>query len=65
MKMLELRDRNAADLEALEKDLSKQLWESKFSNYANQLDDTAKINRLRKDIARVKTLNSERKKAGA
>jgi len=35
----------------------------KFSNYSNQLDDTDKIRRLRRDVARVKTALTQ-KRAG-
>ncbi len=40
--------------------MARELWKSLFSNHSNQLDDTDKIRRLRRDIARVKTQLVER-----
>jgi len=55
MKPKEIRERTVEDLKELEKDLARQVWKARFDNHTNQLDDTAKANRLRKDVARVKT----------
>ncbi|MBK8171071.1 MAG: 50S ribosomal protein L29 [Sandaracinaceae bacterium] len=62
MKSKEIRERSAEDLVQLEKDLARQVWKARFDNHTNQLDDTAKANRLRKDVARVKTIMVERAK---
>ena len=43
--------------------MTRELWKTRMDNHTNQLDDTAKIRRLRRDIARVKTLLVERKSA--
>lgn len=43
-------------LEELQLDLSK----SRLALHANKLEDTSKINRLRKDIARVKTVITQK-----
>jgi len=56
----ELRDKTDDELKELEQSMNRELWKSRFSNYSNQLDDTDKIRRLRRDIARVKTLMTER-----
>lgn len=56
----ELRDKTDDELKELEQSMTRDLWKSRFSNYSNQLDDTDKIRRLRRDIARVKTLMTER-----
>lgn len=60
MKPSEIRERATEDLRELEKDLVRQLWKSRFDNHTNQLDDTAKVRRLRRDVARVKTVLSHR-----
>lgn len=60
MKPAEIRERTTEDLQALEKDLTRQLWKSRFDNHTNQLDDTAKVRRLRRDVARVKTVLVQR-----
>lgn len=63
MKASELREETADELKERERDLTRELWQARMDNYTNQLDDTAKIRRLRRDIARVKTLLTERARA--
>ena len=60
MKMTELRERGQSELESMEKDLRRELWKARFSNFTNQLDDTGKLKRLRRQIAQIKTLLNER-----
>jgi large subunit ribosomal protein L29 len=60
MKKTEIRERSAKDLLQLESDLARDLWKARFTNFTNQLDDTAKIRRLRREIARVKTIRTEK-----
>lgn len=63
MKNSELRERSVGDLLVHEAELARDLWKARFSNYTNQLDDTAKIRRLRRQIARVKTIITQKRKA--
>jgi len=63
VKASELREESTQELQERERDLTRELWQSKMDNYTNQLDDTAKIRRIRRDIARVKTLLTERAQA--
>lgn len=63
MKASELREETDQELQERERDLTRELWQARMDNYTNQLDDTAKIRRLRRDIARVKTLLTERARA--
>jgi large subunit ribosomal protein L29 len=60
MKTTELRERSLGDLAMLEEELNRDLWKARFSNFTNQLDDTAKLRRLRREIARVKTIRTEK-----
>jgi len=60
VKANEVRERTNDELRNMEKDLSRELWQVRFDNHTNQLDDTSRINKLRKDIARVKTILRER-----
>jgi large subunit ribosomal protein L29 len=60
MKNSELRERSAGDLAVMEAELARDLWKARFGNFTNQLDDTAKIRRLRRTIARVKTLITQK-----
>jgi large subunit ribosomal protein L29 len=64
VKPSELKDKNIDELVELEKSTARELWQSKFSNYSNQLDDTDKIRRLRRDVARVKTALTQKRSAG-
>jgi len=56
MKAKDLREKAKPELEEMERDLTRELWKTRFSNFTNQLDDTAKMRRLRRDLARVKTV---------
>jgi len=65
MKAKELADRTVVDLQQLEKELTRDLWKTRVDNFTNQLDDTAKIRRARRDLARVKTVITQRQGAAA
>lgn len=56
------RSKSATDLVELEATLSRDMWKARFANYSNQQDDTDKIRRIRRDIARVKTIATQLKK---
>lgn len=51
-----LRRQSIEELEELEKNTGRDLFDAKLKNYTNQLDDTSKIRKLRRDLARVKTV---------
>ena len=61
MKIAEIREKATDELETLESDLTRKLWKSRFENHSNQLDDTSSIPKFRRDIARVKTILTERR----
>jgi large subunit ribosomal protein L29 len=65
MKAKDLKDRNVGELQQMERDITRDLWKTRFANFTNQLDDTAKIRRLRREIARIKTLLTQKAKASA
>jgi len=60
MKAKELRDRTDENLKELEKSLSSDAFQARFKNYTNRLNDTAAIRRARRDLARVKTILTQR-----
>lgn len=60
MKAREMRDKTDSELSEMQRDLSRDLWNARFSNFTNQLDDTAKIGRLRREISRVNTIVAQR-----
>jgi large subunit ribosomal protein L29 len=63
MKASEIRERTDAELVELEQKLTHEIWKARFDNYSSLLDDSAKIGRLRRDLARVKTIRTQRAQA--
>lgn len=56
----------AKDAAALHEDLvaaKKELFNLRFQNATNQLDNTARISEVRKNIARIQTVITEKSKA--
>ncbi|MDO4265087.1 MAG: 50S ribosomal protein L29 [Eubacteriales bacterium] len=56
----------AKDAAALHEDLvaaKKELFNLRFQNATNQLDNTARITEVRKNIARIQTVITEKSKA--
>ncbi|MDD5832546.1 MAG: 50S ribosomal protein L29 [Clostridiales bacterium] len=56
----------AKDVQALNEDLvsaKKELFNLRFQNATNQLDNTARINEVRKNIARIQTVITQKQKA--
>lgn len=65
MKAEDIRENNTTEeLVILERDLRRKLWKARFDNHTNQLDDTSEIQKIRKDIARVMTILTQRRKTG-
>jgi large subunit ribosomal protein L29 len=60
VKAKELRERTTEALTELSKSLQNDLFQARFKNYTNRLNDTASIRRTRRDLARVKTLLTQR-----
>ncbi len=60
MKANELRDKTTAELEAQLAALKKDLFFLRMQHATNQLDNPVKIQTVKKDIARVKTILRER-----
>lgn len=64
MKAAEIREKNSEELQGLQKDLRVQLFKARIQNHTNQLDSTAKMGKLRKDIARINTVLRQREQQG-
>jgi large subunit ribosomal protein L29 len=60
----EIREKNSEELAGLQKDLRVQLFKARIQNHTNQLDSTAKLGKLRKDIARINTVLRQREQQG-
>ena len=63
MKATEVRAMSVEDLEKKLADLKKDLFNLRLQNATNQLDNPIKINDVKKDIARVKTIIREKQTA--
>lgn len=51
----DIKDKSVEELTQLVSDLKAELWTLRFKNATGSLDQTHKINSIRKDIARVLT----------
>jgi large subunit ribosomal protein L29 len=63
MKAKELREMTTAELESKLADLKKDLFFLRMQHATNQLDNPLKINVVKKDIARIKTVIREKETA--
>ncbi len=60
MKATEIRKLSSEDLQAKLADLRKDLFFLRMQHATNQLDNPIKINAVKKDIARIKTIIREK-----
>jgi len=63
MKAKELHERTTENLLELEKTLANELFQARFKNFTNRLNDTASIRKTKRDLARVKTILTQRHRA--
>ena len=56
MKAAELKDLTAEELLKKEKELKEEIFNLRFQHSTGQLDNTARLRQVRKDIARVETV---------
>jgi large subunit ribosomal protein L29 len=61
----DLRGKTDAELSEQLKTAHNALFTARFENFTNKLDNTAKLGRLRREIAQLKTVQGERKRAAA
>jgi large subunit ribosomal protein L29 len=55
MKARELKELTAEELLKREKDLKEEIFNLRFQHSTGQLDNTARLKQVKKDIARVET----------
>ena len=60
MKARELRDLTEEELKSKEEETKDQLFKLKFQHALGQLENAMKLQNLKKDIARIKTLLREK-----
>ena len=58
----DLMKKSSADLEKALVDAKKELFNLRFQNATNQLDNTSRIKEVRKNIARIQTVITEKSK---
>ena len=63
MKAGDLRDFSVDELKGKEKDLREELFNLRFQHATGQLENTARIRLVRKDLARIKTILNEEVRA--
>lgn len=62
MKPSELREMTIDDLAAKEKDMRKELFNLSFQKATGEIENPMRIRAIKKDIARVLTIITEKKK---
>ena len=62
MKARELREKSIDELRRTETDLAEQLFKLRFQKATGQIENPVKIRLVRKDIARIKMVLSQRLK---
>ena len=65
MKVTELRDLSVAELEEKLAECKQELFNLRFQNAVNQLDNPKRIGDVKKTIARIKTIIREREIEGS
>ena len=64
MKASELKDLSTAELEQKLAELKQELFNLRFQQATGQLENTARLKTVKKTIARIKTVLTERENAG-
>ncbi|OQX71158.1 MAG: 50S ribosomal protein L29 [Candidatus Cloacimonas sp. 4484_275] len=62
MKMLELRELTNSELQQKLHEMTEELFNLRFQKATNRLENPARIKFVKRDIARIKTLLTERQK---
>ncbi|MBQ6517008.1 50S ribosomal protein L29 [bacterium] len=62
MKIKEIREKTIEELKKEVVDLKKKLLDLRFSKTSNKLEDTASISNTKRDIARIRTVITEKEK---
>ena len=65
MKASEIRKLSAAEMDEKLAELKKELFKLRFQQAVNQLDNPMRINAVKKDIARIKTVQRDIELHGA
>ncbi|MBN1141062.1 MAG: 50S ribosomal protein L29 [Deltaproteobacteria bacterium] len=60
MKVSEIRELSLEELSKKEEELGKELFNLKYQHHTAQLENTARMRQVRRDIARLKTIAAEK-----
>lgn len=60
MKFADLREKSASDLGELKASLTRDLFSYRMKNSLGQLEDTSLMRKVRKDLARIEQILTER-----
>lgn len=63
MNIAELRDKSSDELQTREHELREQLFKLRFQRATGRIENPMKIREVRREIARIKTLMTERTRA--
>ena len=63
MKVAEMRDKSVDELQIREKELGEQLFKLRFQRATGRIENPMKIREVKREIARIKTLLTERTNA--
>ena len=59
----ELREKTVDELQTRERELSEQLFKLRFQRATGRMENPSKMRQVRREIARIKTLLSEKSRA--
>jgi large subunit ribosomal protein L29 len=59
----EFRGKGDEEISDLLKTAQSELFKARFENYTNRLNDTARVRKLRREIARLNTIITERRRS--
>jgi large subunit ribosomal protein L29 len=65
MKAGDVRAKTDDELQQQVDDLAKEEFNLRFQKASGQLENTARVRQVRRDIARIKTIQAERKRAAS
>jgi large subunit ribosomal protein L29 len=65
VKARELREKTTEDLQEQRETLRRGLFNLRFRSATDRVENTAEISRTKRDIARIETILTERRRAGA
>lgn len=63
MKASEIREKSDSELVTRERELSEQMFKLRFKQATGSMEKSSKMREVRREIARIKTIQNEKKNA--